>query len=252
MVGYFFVLYLHKNKPIKTIKTMAKLVLNNVAFDYDLGCKVARLKYGDVCPEVLSPLADFWNDIVPATFSDIARLPNLEQRRIGIGALGIDRLISEVNPTLIDRKTLNKSTTWINGEGVLETIEYKDTYELYQVKGEVFSQGLANHQTMADSFYVKCKDTSTDREYLIWIEPQSVFRTNRDNVWYQRGESYKELSSIECVAWTITVNVAKGDIEKIIRQGDCILVKPKSNAKFLDNPRHLTEEEYINLIVAES
>ncbi len=232
---------------------MAKLVLNNVAFDYDLGCKVARLKYGDVCPEVLSPLADFWNDIVPANFSDIARLENLEQRRIGINALGIDRLISEVNPILLDSKTLDKTTTWINGEGVLETIEYKDTYELYQVKGEVFSKGLPlGARSMEDSFYVKCKDTSTDREYLIWIEPQSVFNTNRDNTWYQRGESYKELSSIECVAWTITTNIPIGNIEKILRQGDCILIKPIGEYEPLNTPRHLTEKEYMELIVAES
>lgn len=230
---------------------MAKLVLNNVAFDYDLGCKIARLKYGEVCPEVLSPLADFWNDIVPATFSDIAQLPNLEQRRIGIGALGLDRLISEVNPILIDRKTLDKTTTWINGEGKLETIEYKDTYELYRVKGEVFSQGLSRN--MEDSFYVKCKDTSTDREYLIWIEPQSVYNTNRDNTtWYRRGESYNELNAIECVAWTITTNVPQGNIEKILRQGDCIMIKPKGRFELLPTPRHLTQVEYETLIVAES
>jgi hypothetical protein len=231
---------------------MAKLVLNNVAFDYDLGCKIARLKYGDVCPEVLSPLADFWNDIVPATFSDIAQLPNLEQRRIGISALGIDRLISEVNPILLDSKTLNKSTTWVNENGELHTFNYDDTYELYQVKGEVFSQGLGNFQTMADSFYVKCKDTSTDRQYLIWIEPQSVYRTNRDSGWYDRTNGYKELNAIECVAWTITTNVPKGKIEKILRQGDCIMIKPQGKYEPLTSPRHLTQVEYETLIVAES
>ena len=231
---------------------MAKLVLNNVAFDYDLGCKIAKLKYGEVCPEVLSPLADFWNDIVPATFSDIAQLPNLEQRRIGIASLGIDRLISEVNPILLDSKTLNKSTTWVNENGELHTFDYDDTYELYQVKGEVFSQGLGNHQTMEDSFYLKCKDTSTDREYLIWIEPQSVFRTNRDNTWYQRGVSYKELNAIECVAWTITTNIPQGNIEKILRQGDCIMIKPQGKFERLASPRHLTQVEYETLIVAES
>ena len=231
---------------------MAKLVLNNVAFDYDLGCKIARLKYGDVCPEVLSPLADFWNDIVPATFSDIAQLPNLEQRRIGIGALGLERLTSEVNPILLDSKTLNKSTTWVNENGELHTFNYDDTYELYQVKGEVFSQGLSSGQTMADSFYVKCKDTSTDREYLIWIEPQSVFRTNRDNTWYERGKSHKELNAIECVAWTITTNVPQGHIKDIIRQGDCILIEPQGKYEPLTTPRHLTQVEYETLIVAES
>jgi hypothetical protein len=231
---------------------MAKLVLNNVSFDYDLGCKIARLKYGDECPKVLSPLADFWNDIVPATFSDIAQLPNLEQRRIGISALGIDRLISEVNPELIDRKTLNKSTTWVNENGELHTFNYDDTYELYRVKGEVFSQGLSNHQTMEDSFYVKCKDTSTDREYLIWIEPRSVYNTNRDSSWYKRDESYKELNAIECVAWTITTNVPKGNIKDIIRQGDCILIEPQGKYEPLTTPRHLTQVEYETLIVAES
>ena len=231
---------------------MAKIVLNNVSFDYDLGCKIAKLKYGNECPEVLSPLADFWNDIVPATFSDIAQLPNLEQRRIGIGALGLERLTSEVNPILLDRKTLNKSTTWVNENGELHTFEYDDTYELYQVKGEVFSQGLSSGQIMADSFYVKCKDTSTDREYLIWIEPQSVFRTNRDNTWYERGKSHKELNAIECVAWTITTNVPQGHIEKILRQGDCPLFKTKGKFERLETPRHLTQVEYETLIVAES
>jgi hypothetical protein len=231
---------------------MAKLVLNNVAFDYDLGCKIARLKYGDVCPEVLSPLADFWNDIVPATFSDIAQLENLEQRRIGIASLGLDRLISEVNPTLLDSRTLNKSTTWVNENGELHTFDYDDTYELYQVKGEVFSQGLSEFQTMADSFYVKCKDTSTDRQYLIWIEPQSVYRTNRDSGWYDRTNGYKELNAIECVAWTITTNVPKGKIEKILRQGDCIMIKPQGKYEPLTSPRHLTQVEYETLIVAES
>lgn len=229
---------------------MAKLVLDNVTFEFDLGCKVARLKYGDVCPEVLSPLADFWNDIVPATFTDIAQLPNLEQRRIGIGALGLDRLISEVNPILLDRKTLTKSTTWVNENGELHTFEYDDTYELYRVKGEVFSKGLSRN--MEDSFYVKCKDTSTDREYLIWIEPQSVYNTNRENSWYDRREGYKELNAIECIAWTITTNIPKGHIEKIIRQGDCPLFKTKGTFEPLASPRNLTQVEYETLIVAES
>ena len=157
-----------------------------------------------------------------------------------------------MNPILLDSKTLNKSTTWVNENGELHTFNYDDTYELYQVKGEVFSQGLSNYQTMADSFYVKCKDTSTDREYLIWIEPQSVFRTNRDNTWYERGKSHKELNAIECVAWTITTNIPNGKIKEIYRQGDCVLFRPKGKYEQLTSPRHLTEKEYSKLMVSES
>lgn len=84
---------------------MAKLVLDNVSFDFDLGCKIARLKYKE-CPENFNAIQDIWEDIVPATFTDIAQLPNLEQRRIGIRALGLERLIAEVNPTLLNKTTL--------------------------------------------------------------------------------------------------------------------------------------------------
>jgi hypothetical protein len=46
-------------------------------------------------------------------------------------------------------------------------------------------------------------------------------------------------------------NIEVGGIEKIVRQGDCILIKPKKNCVF-GRERHLTEKEYINLLVAES
>jgi hypothetical protein len=230
---------------------MAKLVLDNVAFDFDLGCKIARLKYGEVCPPQFKALDSFWNEIALATFSDIAQLPNLEQRRIGIRSLGLERLISEVKPKLLNSTTLKKSTTWVNENGEIESFEYNDTYELYEVKGEVFSKGLESWQKMADCHYIKCKDTSTDREYLIWVDLQSVWRTNNDS-WYDEKQHKKKINSIMAIAWTITTNVPKGHIEDIIRQGDCILIEPKGDYTPLNTARHLTEEEYKTLLSAES
>jgi len=229
---------------------MAKLVLDNVTFDFDLGCKVARLKY-DECPEQFKSLDSFWNDIVPANFSDIAQLPNLEQRRIGIRALGLDRLIKEVKPKLLNSTTLKKSTTWVNENGKIETFEYNDTYELYEVKGDVFSKGLDSWQKMENCHYIKCKDTSTDREYLIWVDLRSVYRTNFDN-WYNEKEDKKKMTADMCVAWTLTTNIPIGNIKNIIRQGDCILIEPKGKFDFLNQPRHLTLNEYKELLTAES
>ena len=232
---------------------MAKIVLENVTFDFDLGCKIARLKYKE-CPEQFKSLDSFWNDIIPATFSDIAQLPNLEQRRIGIKALGLEKLISEVKPKLINSTTLKKSTTWVNENGTIESFEYNDTYELYEVKGEVFSKGLESHQKMNDCHYIKSKDTSTDREYLIWVELQSVWDTNNpEKTGWQRPKNYlKKVNSIMAIAWTITTDVPQGHIEDIIRQGDCILIKPKGVYIPLQQARHLTEDEYKTLISAES
>jgi hypothetical protein len=233
---------------------MAKLVLDNVTFDFDLGCKIAKLKY-DECPEQFKALEDFWNDIVPANFSDIAQLPNLEQRRIGIKALGLERLIKEVKPKLINSTTLKKSNSWVNENGMLETFEFEDTYELFEVKGEVFNQGLESWQKMQDCHYIKCKDTSTDREYLIWVDLRRVYDTNKDKFgrdWYQAEKHNKKINAIQCIAWTITTNIPKGHIAEIHRQGDCIMILPMGEYETLNVARHLTEQEYRELIVNES
>jgi hypothetical protein len=184
------------------------------------------------------------------TFKDIAQFENLEKRRIGINHLGLERLIESVKPTLVESKTLKKSTSWIDTNGELVEHEYDDTYELYSVSKDYFNEGITGWNKMReDVYYVKCKDTSTDREYLIWVDADSVNLTNGGSRW---DTSNEHLNAINAIAWTIQVDVAKGDIDKIIRQGDCILVKPKPDAEMLNSPRHLTGEEYLSLIVAES
>lgn len=224
-----------------------KIIIENHSIPYDLGCKLLKLKGGDSPFEELS---DIWNDIVPLTFSEIAQIDNLEHRRIAIGYLGIDRLIKEVNPKLISKKTLKKKTTWTNKNGVEETINFSDTYELYEVSGEKIFAGVYSswNRTTDNVYYVKCKDTSTDREYLIWVDINSVKRTNDLPTW---NTGIEDINAIQCVAWTITTNVAEGNIEKIVRQGDCIMIKPKEMV-FQDRERHLTEKEYKKYLVLES
>jgi hypothetical protein len=228
---------------------MAKIVISNVDFPFDLGCRVLKLKYKDECP--MAQLEDFWNDIVPASFSDIALLPNLEQRRIGIVHLGIDNIVKSVNPKLLSKETIKKQTSWINEQGELVEHKFNDTYELYEVDGEVFSQGIENSwRKMDNCHYIRCKDTSTDREYLIWVDLQSVYRTNElGDMW---NWDKNKINATQCIAWTIQTNVPKGKIDKIIRQGDCVMIKPKGKYEPLITARHLTEKEYLKLLVAES
>lgn len=224
-----------------------KLVINNVEFPFDLGCRVLKLKHKEDCP--MEQLEDFWNDIIPLSFKEIAKLTNLEQRRIGILYLGLDTIVSEVKPTLLSKKTLNKTTTWIDNNGELVEHKFEDTYELYEVDGSYFNEGLS-FRGMDSCHYIRCKDTSTDREYLIWVDLLSVYRTN------ELGETWnwdkKKVNAIQCIAWTIQTDIPMGNIEKIIRQGDCILIKPKGNYTPLSSARHLTEKEYKTLLVAES
>jgi hypothetical protein len=197
----------------------------------------------------MEQLEDIWNDIVPFTFKEIAKLPNLEQRRVSILCLGLERLASEVQPKLLSKKTLKKSTTWVDVNGNFVTTKFNDTYEFYEVSGEYFNEGLKGWGKMENAYFVKLKDTSTDRTYFIWVEPKSVYSTNNENRWeFLIGK----VNAIQCIAWTIQTNVPQGSIEKIIRQGDCVLIKPNGKYEPLTSARHLTEKEYKTLLVAES
>ena len=130
----------------------------------------------------------------------------------------------------------------------LKTINFKDTYKLFEVTGEALGLNDRNNY-----HYIQCKDTSTDREYLIWINAADVYRTNNPGQWTSSGENYgMKITPIQAIAWTIQTSVSEHDIEKIVRQGDCILIKKKGNVMLNDTPRHLTEKEYRTLLVAES
>lgn len=232
-----------------------KIIINNVSFGYNTGCRLLKLKY-DECPNTID-LQDIWEDIVPMTFKEIAMsIKNIEQRRVAIQCLGLERLTKEVEPTLINTRSIKKTTAWVNQEGELVKKKFTDTYELYKVKGELINEGAEEHRwnRINDVHFVKCKDTSTDRNYFIWIDAQSVYQVNNDRKWLSSDEDFGlQINAIQAIAWTIQTNVATENIEKIVRQGDCIMIKKKFPTDSIgDKFRHLTEMEYLTLLVAES
>jgi len=226
---------------------MGKIVIDNHKFDYDMGCRMLKLKH-EKCP--FPELEEFWADIEPFTFKEIAKFKNLEERRVGINCLGIDRLIAEVKPKLINSESIKKTTKWVE-DGKEVTHKFTDKYELFEVSGEALSGGLDRWEKLSDAHYIRFKDTSTDRYYMLWVNIRSVFTTNNPNKGLL-NLSAKDVNAIQCVAWTMQTDVPEGKIEKILRQGDCILIKPTGKYTPLITPRHLTEKEYRTLLVAES
>jgi hypothetical protein len=99
---------------------------------------------------------------------------------------------------------------------------------------------------------VQFKDTSTDREYMLWVDVKSVYRTNNKDGSHDFIFSVDKVNAIDCIAWSIQTDISKGNIEKIVRQGDCIMIKPINFKKGRVIKRHLTSKEYIKLLVAES
>lgn len=232
---------------------MKKIVIENITFDLELGKRLLKLKY-NTCP--FPELESEWDNIQPISFAEIAELDNLEERRVGVLCLGIERLAEQVSPTLLHKAVVKKTNTVVNEKGELETYEFDDVYELFEVNGDVFNKNQKNSwNRMRDCHFVKCKDTSTNREYMIWVDIASVFLTNNETKsYYDEERDRDKVNAVQAIAWTIQTNIAKGDIKKIVRQGDCVLIKPKNKKDLitLSQPRHLTEKEYLSLMVAES
>jgi len=228
-----------------------KIIIENTRFDYNIGCRLLKTKYRNT---PFNGLEDIWEDIVPITFKEIAtEIQNIEQRRIAVGCLGLENIYKEVNPTLIKSETISKETFWVGENGELIEKKFKDTYELYQVNGNDWGEGAEfGWRKPENVHFVKCKDTSTDREYFIWVDAQSVYRTNNKDKWLSSGEDFgSKITPIQAIAWTIQTDIKEGGIEKIVRQGDCVLIKKKKKCES-GSVRHLTEKEYRKLLVAES
>jgi hypothetical protein len=228
-----------------------KIIIENTRFDYNIGCRLLKTKYRNV---PFKGLEDIWEDIVPISFKEIvSEIQNIEQRRIAVGCLGLENIYKEVNPTLIKSETISKETFWVGENGELIKKNFEDTYELYEVKGNVWGEGTDfGWRNPNNVHFVKCKDTSTDREYFIWVDAQSVYRTNNKDKWLSSSENFGEkITPIQAIAWTIQTDIKEGGIEKIVRQGDCVLIKKKKKCEN-GSVRHLTEKEYRTLLVAES
>ena len=230
---------------------MQKIIIDNLTFDYAVGCRILKMKHKDV---PFKGLEDVWDELKPMTFEEIARdITNIEQRRVAILYLGMEAIVKEINPILVNTETITKETEWVNDDGSVVRKTFEDTYELYKVEGKVWAKNVAgqyNNRGMDDAFFVKMKDTSTDREYFIWVLHDSVCIVNNKRTW---GSDDTMITAIEAVAWTFQTQVTKGNIAAIIRQGDCILVQIKdTSVPFEHRPRHLTAEEYRTLLVAES
>lgn len=227
-----------------------KIVIQNLEFDYNVGCKLLKSKYGDDCPHWFNQ-PEIWNDIVPMTFKEITSdISNIEQRRVAINCIGLNNIIEEINPVLIGSETIKKTTTYLDENANLVTMNFEDTYNLFEVSS--LSLGLLdNRRNEIKYHYVQCKDTSTDREYILWVDSRDVYETNiKERKPYDKD--YGDfINPIQSIAWTFTTNVDSSSIEEIVRQGDCILIKTKPNPTFVKE-RHLTEEEYRNLLVLES
>ncbi len=186
-----------------------------------------------------------WDSIKDITASEAFALDNIEQRRTYFDILGVEKLMEELKPTLVDSETIVRENTVYDNDGNSKVETLTDTYELYKIDKSLLFKDLNMKDWSAkrhdnDCYAVKCKDASTDRTYWIYV-PESI------------GEKG---SAIEAIAWTYTVP-NNTNISAIHRQGEVIISEHSKNTedvmfKSWTTVSHIEREHYMNLVKSQS
>ena len=209
--------------------------------------------YKEVCnhpsmDELKEFVTDNWESINPINVQQAFMQDNIEKRRAFFDAIGIARLIKELDPVLLDKQTITKKRFgWDDDNKEVETI-FEDTYELYQVSKDILYKGITDRWFIGndDTYVVRCWCTTTNREY--WIFTQNLTNIYHINPKTNNYEKHPH-DAIASIAWTIRINVKNP--ERIYRQGDIIVVKhgPDSTET---RPYHLDKEQYLQLMYSET
>jgi hypothetical protein len=230
--------------------------IRGISFDPGMGSRLLDIKnMGMSVPEgVVSEAMDGH----PAS-RQLVRLFSGDANRLStaLRALGVNGLLRDRTPELIHQETLYKMIRFVGPEGNLDTMWIHDTYRLLRIVMEDVRVRDIRDRPIENLtlYYVEFNDTSTGKLYRMCVDmriPLSV-KLNRDVVELNPGEHLEAMNAVDAIASSITTHVREGEIEKIVRQGDCILIKPlKSSENPVDFSRHLTGDEYRRLLVWES
>jgi hypothetical protein len=209
--------------------------------------RVTRGNYeGTHFNDFFNAIREVWDTAPEITIQKAFTTPNLEHRRIIFNALGVEKLMAELEPELVDKQTIERINIEYDNDGSEHSKVLTDTYELYKIDSEKLFSGPETinrwRSTMDRNVYaVKCKDASTDREYWIYVHPDAV---------------REEKDAITAIAWTYQMT-KQVYTKEIYRQGEVIIAKHAEGEDPTARSRwgrfyHLDKEEYMNKIKAQS
>jgi hypothetical protein len=238
-------------------KKYSYTINNTGGFRLTEALQLWRTKYPDfqdfekevITHEGLKPFRDFvyemWNDIQPVTVQNALEQANQEIRRTYFDCIGVQKLFQELAPELKDRQVIKKKRTRWDSKNDPWEHEFEDVYELYEMPGDKLFVKDRWGNSPDPVYAVRCWCTTTDREYWLYVPTRAATGQN----WVSRGQK-ADYDAIRAIAWTIRIDVE--DPERIYRQGDIIVVKYKDETKETNVEKHLTKEEYLQLMYSET
>jgi len=144
--------------------------------------------------EAVKQIKEEYNDKEPYSPKEVFQLfSNQEQKMCLLSLFAPEDIAKSLDSVVVNTQTITKKQTrtvimdrdnqndktnldklQIDNVG-LETIEYDDTYELHRSDSKVLG-------TQNDVYFVKCKDTSTDRVYYLFVDPNAGTDVSTDAI----------------------------------------------------------------------
>jgi hypothetical protein len=238
------------------------IVSNRTGFTLSEALSLWKAKYADfkdlkkdmITHESLQDFGNFieemWDSIKPATVQEALAKENAEERRVYFDCIGVQELFKQLEPTLRDRQVIKKKRTKWNDKNDPYQYEFEDVYELYEIDGRKMFETDRWGRTPNPVFAVRCWCTTTNREYWLYVDSQAATGER----WFTPGDEVT-YDAIRAIAWTIRVDVAEEQIERLYRQGDIIVVK-LNDVPQVPLPigffRHLSKETYLEKMYSET
>lgn len=236
---------------------MKSFYLDNVEFEVDEVLSLLKKAQthsektiGDACPEEFrDEIIKRYREITPMTANDVLSFSNAEQRMVAIKHFGMEDLLNNFKHEVIDKQTLKKvNHRWKVGESGLTpyTEEIEDTYEL--IKVQMRGTRRWGNEVVVDIYGIRCKCTTTGREYFIYSPPKK----EASNSWSNDEVHYTDV--IEAIAATLETNVRPEAAEYFMRQGDVVLavIKKGYENNWKGSKRTLTVDEYKTKLYSET
>lgn len=208
-----------------------------IDFEKDVITHSALKEFGDFVQEM-------WDSIIPVHIKDALSQENVEHRRVYFDCIGIQKIFTGLEPTLLDRQVINKHRIGWDDDNQQVNKQFEDVYELYMIDGKKMFDRDQWGRDPNPVYAVRCWCTTTNREYWLYVPMQAAININ-----WLGGNRPEQPDAIRAIAWTIRIDVKNP--ERIYRQGDIIVVKTTEEASTVPE-RHLTKEEYLTLMYSES
>lgn len=189
-------------------------------------------------------VSEMWDSIKPVTIKEALNQDNTEIRRVYFDCIGVQKIFSELQPSLLDRQVINKVRIGWNDDNDPIRKEFEDVYELYQIDGKKMFEKDRWGREPNPIFAVRCWCTTTNREYWLYVPMDAAL-----GIRWLGGTKNEQPDAIRAIAWTIRIDVKNPEV--IYRQGDIIVVKLPENPVNCQE-RHITKEEYLTLMYSES